>query len=124
MCVLFPLYTYTHCTVLAIDLSNNIYTHNYDVPCITSLLQNVEVKDFRGSWFDGMAFCAIIHSFLPDKVPYDDLSPSNPRENFTIAFEAAKYVLWYLLLERMPSYYFKTTTLFWNTIINQNYHVI
>ena len=55
-------------------------------------LQNVNVKDFRSSWADGMAFCAIIHSFLPDKIPYDDLSPSDPRTNFTIAFEAAKYV--------------------------------
>ena len=29
---------------------------------------------------------------MPDKIPYDDLTPDNPRENFTIAFEAAKYV--------------------------------
>ena len=54
--------------------------------------QNVEIKDFRQSWSNGLAFCAIIHSFLPDKIPYDDLTPDNPRENFTIAFEAAKYV--------------------------------
>lgn len=55
-------------------------------------LQNCEVKDFRQSWADGMAFCAILHSFLPDKIPYDELGPSDPRKNFTIAFEAAKYV--------------------------------
>ena len=54
------------------------------------LFQNVSVKDFRQSWSDGMAFCALLHSFLPDKIPYDDLSPSNPRENFKIAFDVAK----------------------------------
>ena len=55
-----------------------------------SLPQNVDVKDFRQSWSDGLAFCAIMHSFLPDKIPYDDLTPDNPRKNFTIAFEAAE----------------------------------
>ena len=53
--------------------------------------QNVEVKDFRQSWSNGLAFCAIMHSFLPDKIPYDDLTADDPRKNFTIAFEAAMY---------------------------------
>ena len=55
----------------------------------------MEVKDFRQSWSDGLAFCAILHSFLPDKIPYDDLSADNPRKNFTTAFEAAEWVLIY-----------------------------
>jgi hypothetical protein len=56
----------------------------------TKYYENVKVKDFRHSWSNGLAFCAVLHSFLPDKIPYDDLSPSNPRQNFTIAFDAAK----------------------------------
>ena len=77
------------------------------------------MKDFRGSWSDGMAFCAIIHSFLPDKIPYDELSPSNPRQNFTLAFQAAKYVLLLpiVVITYMPyhipnscSYYIKATS--------------
>ena len=52
----------------------------------------MNVKDFRQSWSNGLAFCAILHSFLPDKIPYDDLTPDNPRKNFTIAFQAALLV--------------------------------
>jgi hypothetical protein len=55
----------------------------------TKFYENVEVKDFRQSWSNGLAFCAIMHSFLPDKIPYDDLTADDPRKNFTIAFEAA-----------------------------------
>ena len=55
-----------------------------------SLSQHCDVKDFRTSWSDGMAFCAILHSFLPDKIPYDDLSPADPEKNFTLAFGVAK----------------------------------
>ena len=52
--------------------------------------QNVEVKDFSNSWANGLALCAILHSFLPDVIPYDDLSPDNPRKNYTIALQAAE----------------------------------
>ena len=52
--------------------------------------QNVEVKDFSNSWANGLALCAIIHSFVPDLIPYDDLSPDNQRENYTIALQAAE----------------------------------
>ena len=52
--------------------------------------QNVEVKDFSSSFADGLALCAILHSFLPDEVPYDDLSPGNRRENFTVAMQVAE----------------------------------
>ena len=55
----------------------------------------MSVKDFRQSWSDGLAFCAILHSFLPDKIPYDELSADEPRRNFTIAFEAAKWATVY-----------------------------
>jgi hypothetical protein len=57
--------------------------------------QNVNIKDFRSSWADGLAFCAIMHSFLPDTIPYDDLTPEDRRKNFTLAFDAARYVWMY-----------------------------
>ena len=52
--------------------------------------QNVDVKDFSNSWRDGLALCAILHNFVPELVPYDDLSPSNARENYTVALKAAE----------------------------------
>jgi hypothetical protein len=56
----------------------------------TRYYENVEVKDFSSSWSDGLALCAILHNFVPDAIPYDDLSPDNPRENYTVALKAAE----------------------------------
>ena len=39
-----------------------------------------------------MALCALLHSFMPDKVPYDQLKPGDKRRNFNAAFEAAETV--------------------------------
>ena len=55
-----------------------------------SLSQNVEVNDFSNSWANGLALCAVLHSFMPDSIPFDDLTPSNRRQNFTVALQAAE----------------------------------
>ena len=39
-----------------------------------------------------MALCALLHSFMPDKVPYEHLKPGDKRRNFNAAFEAAETV--------------------------------
>lgn len=33
-----------------------------------------------------------MHSFLPDKIPYDELTPEDKERNFTLAFDAARCV--------------------------------
>uniref|UniRef100_A0A1A9ZJI9 Calponin-homology (CH) domain-containing protein n=1 Tax=Glossina pallidipes TaxID=7398 RepID=A0A1A9ZJI9_GLOPL len=52
--------------------------------------KNVVIADFASSWNDGLAFCAILHSYLPDRIPYDDLTSANKRRNFSLAFELTK----------------------------------
>lgn len=54
--------------------------------------QNIEITNFSSSWNDGLALCAILHSYLPERVPYDTLTPNEKRRNFTIAFAAAESV--------------------------------
>ncbi|XP_055389161.1 putative mediator of RNA polymerase II transcription subunit 26 isoform X2 [Condylostylus longicornis] len=54
--------------------------------------RNIDITNFSSSWNDGLAFCAILHSYLPDKVPYDTLGPNNKRRNFSLAFSAAESV--------------------------------
>lgn len=54
--------------------------------------RNIDITNFSSSWNDGLALCAILHSYLPDKVPYDSLTPSEKRRNFSIAFSAAESV--------------------------------
>lgn len=54
--------------------------------------RNIDITNFSSSWNDGLAFCAILHSYLPERVPYDSLTPNEKRRNFTIAFAAAESV--------------------------------
>ena len=52
--------------------------------------QNVEIKNFSGSWANGLAFCALIHHFRPDSFDYSALDPKNRRHNFQLAFDTAE----------------------------------
>ncbi|XP_017883380.1 cytospin-A isoform X2 [Ceratina calcarata] len=54
--------------------------------------RNIDITNFSSSWNDGLALCAILHSYLPHKVPYDTLTPVEKRRNFSIAFSAAESV--------------------------------
>ncbi|XP_060581869.1 cytospin-A-like isoform X2 [Ruditapes philippinarum] len=58
----------------------------------TITYSNVDVTNFSSSWNDGLAFCALIHSYLPDKIPYGELTSEDKRRNFTLAFNAAESV--------------------------------
>ncbi|XP_062558441.1 cytospin-A isoform X2 [Armigeres subalbatus] len=54
--------------------------------------RNIDITNFSSSWNDGLALCAIMHSYLPDRIPYDRLSPNDKRRNFSLAFAAAESV--------------------------------
>lgn len=51
------------------------------------LLQGVNITNFSGSFSSGLAFCALIHKFNPDKFDYNLLSAENREHNFKLAFE-------------------------------------
>jgi len=53
---------------------------------------DVDITNFSSSWNDGMAFCALLHTYIPDKVPYSTLKQAEKRRNFTLAFTAAESV--------------------------------
>ncbi|XP_005461091.1 smoothelin, like isoform X1 [Oreochromis niloticus] len=52
--------------------------------------QNIDIQNFSSSWSDGMAFCALVHSFFPTEFDYTSLSPANRRHNFELAFGTAE----------------------------------
>ncbi|XP_066294319.1 cytospin-A-like isoform X2 [Branchiostoma lanceolatum] len=52
----------------------------------------IDVTNFSTSWNDGLSFCALLHSYLPEKVPFSELTAQNKRKNFTTAFQAAESV--------------------------------
>lgn len=59
---------------------------------MTDDYENVCITNFSSSWADGLAFCALIHHFLPDAFDYTQLSSDNRRHNFELAFNVAEYV--------------------------------
>lgn len=52
--------------------------------------QNIEIQNFSSSWSDGMAFCALVHSFFPTEFDYTSLLPANRKHNFELAFGTAE----------------------------------
>jgi len=58
----------------------------------TSGYVEVDITNFSSSWNDGMAFCAMLHTYIPDKIPYATLKQMEKKRNFTIAFQAAERV--------------------------------
>ncbi|XP_026230966.1 smoothelin, like [Anabas testudineus] len=52
--------------------------------------QNIDIQNFSSSWSDGMAFCALVHSFFPTEFDYNSLSPENRKHNFELAFGTAE----------------------------------
>lgn len=54
--------------------------------------RNIDITNFSSSWNDGLALCALLHTYLPDRIPYDSLTPQEKRRNFSLAFTAAESV--------------------------------
>ncbi|XP_050309144.1 titin isoform X5 [Anthonomus grandis grandis] len=55
----------------------------------TKEYENIQLDNFSSSWADGLAFCALIHHFLPDSFEYSALTPKERRHNFELAFRIA-----------------------------------
>jgi hypothetical protein len=56
----------------------------------TAGYKNVNVVDFTDSWVDGLAFCALLHSFCPEAIKFGDLNPAAKVENLELAFKTAE----------------------------------
>ncbi|KAM6970031.1 EH domain-binding protein 1-like protein 1 [Aplochiton taeniatus] len=54
---------------------------------VTQGHQGVKVTNFSTSWRNGLAFCAILHHFLPDKIDYNQLDPHDIKLNNKKAFD-------------------------------------
>ncbi|XP_068433102.1 cytospin-A-like isoform X2 [Clinocottus analis] len=54
--------------------------------------KNIEITNFSSSWDDGLAFCAVYHTYLPTHIPYDNLNPADKKENLDLAFQTGERV--------------------------------
>lgn len=57
---------------------------------MTDEYENVCITNFSSSWSDGLAFCALLHHFMPDAFDYSQLDAENRRRNFELAFTIAE----------------------------------
>ncbi|XP_037666288.1 cytospin-B isoform X2 [Choloepus didactylus] len=53
---------------------------------------NIDITNFSSSWSDGLALCALLHTYLPAHIPYQELSGQEKKRNLLLAFEAAESV--------------------------------
>ncbi|CAH8435732.1 unnamed protein product [Schistosoma mattheei] len=56
---------------------------------VTKSYDNIQIVDLTTSFQNGLAFCAILHHFFPDRIDYDSLSSENPLQNCRLAFDVA-----------------------------------
>ncbi|XP_061600028.1 cytospin-B [Cololabis saira] len=54
--------------------------------------KNIDITNFSSSWADGLAFCAVYHTYLPSHIPYGTLTLENKRENLSLAFKTGESV--------------------------------
>ncbi|RSH86253.1 uncharacterized protein EHS24_004491 [Apiotrichum porosum] len=56
----------------------------------TTPYSDVDVQNFKQSFSDGLAFCALIHRHRPELIDYDSLDKSDRRGNTALAFKVAE----------------------------------
>ncbi|XP_075034852.1 uncharacterized protein LOC142097138 [Mixophyes fleayi] len=77
--------------------------------------KHVVITNFSTSWVDGMALCALLHSYLPQKIPYSQLRPLEKRKNLQLAFHVAESVRISPLLT--PDYMLQTQGPDWQKVL-------
>jgi hypothetical protein len=52
--------------------------------------ENVHITNWTTSWWDGLAYCALIHRFHPREIDYKSLTSESRMQNLKLAFDTAE----------------------------------
>ncbi|CAF1635095.1 unnamed protein product, partial [Adineta ricciae] len=52
----------------------------------------ISITNFSNSWIDGIAFCSLLHSYLPDCIDLEIVKKESKKKRFEIAFNVASSV--------------------------------
>jgi hypothetical protein len=53
---------------------------------------DISIENFSSAWANGVAFCALIHHFMPNEFNFDLVDSNERRRNFELAFKTAEYI--------------------------------
>ncbi|MEJ1273056.1 sperm antigen with calponin homology and coiled-coil domains 1 [Cricetulus griseus] len=57
------------------ELRQELLKANGEIKHVSSLLaKNIDITNFSSSWSDGLALCALLHTYLPAHIPYQELN--------------------------------------------------
>ncbi|CAF2159480.1 unnamed protein product [Rotaria magnacalcarata] len=61
--------------------------------CVERLANyGISITNFSNSWTDGIAFCSLLHSYLPDRIDLDMIRKESKKRRFEIAFNIASSI--------------------------------
>ena len=66
---------------------------DFHTSLFSSLLQNVDIRNFSDSFSDGLAFCAIVHHFSPTRIPYHSLNSKTRVITFNLVCNGTQFVM-------------------------------
>lgn len=96
--LLWPLSTHYYWVILTIMF--------FSLSLCLLCLQNIDVTNFSSSWSDGLAFCALLHTYLPAHIPYQELISQDKVEDYRKSAHAPKMIA---ILEYTHTTHFKHT---------------
>ncbi|EAW50918.1 spectrin domain with coiled-coils 1, isoform CRA_d, partial [Homo sapiens] len=84
------------------DLSNASEDFADEEKCcfVSEMIEdNIDITNFSSSWSDGLAFCALLHTYLPAHIPYQELNSQEKSSRQTGCFVLESAWLYWKIMD-------------------------
>lgn len=75
-----------------------IFVLSFVMMCIC---REVDITNFSSSWNDGLAFCALLHNYIPHLINYDDLILCHDKVRNSITKSTCHHIYCYTLMQSL-----------------------